>query len=115
MKTEKTRPRSLSVAIVRRPRLVERCYYTQSRELRDGHWTSWNCDSPHFARKNEAERHWQSRRDWMATGTHYVPKQSRLVHGIFDYRRGLPYKLTRRVLRRCASPNDKSSEPGAKI
>ena len=99
--------RSSSGRLVRRPRLVQRCYYTQSRELRDGYWSGWNCDSPHFTRKNEAERQWESRREWLATGTHYVPKQSRLVYGIFDYRHGEGYKLTRRVLRRCFSPNNK--------
>lgn len=87
--------------------LVSRVYYTQSRTKRDGYWSQWNCDSPHFKRLRQAESHWKHRRAALKSKTEkwWPPEQSRLVHGIFDYRQGPSYKLTRRILRRCHSPN----------
>lgn len=94
--------------------LVDRAFYTQSRQKRDGYWSQWRCDSPHFKRLRQAETHWKHRREHLKNKTEkwWPPEQSRLVYGIFDYRQGLPYKLTQRILRRCHSPNDGTQRPG---
>lgn len=83
--------------------LIDRVYYTQSRIKPNGFWSPWSCDSPHFKRRRQAESHWLCRREHLKSKTENwrPPEQSRLVYGVFDYRHGPDYQITRRILRRC--------------
>lgn len=61
--------------------MTYRVYFLQSSELSYGHWSPWNCCSPHYETEGDAMARYRSK---LAM---YFRQKVRLVYGVFWYAR----------------------------